>query len=1551
LWNATAWVPMPSGGSGGGAGLTIGGVDTNVQFNESNSLGGDSEFAWNTTSKTLTIDGAISSQAISGGTILNHMPSSQIRPWLDAKYKGTGATFSATLAGDLAGNLSGASFVYGLKDMDFVSSQAISGGTYNITTPYTHIVYTDGTNYFARNGDTQKLSSNSNAATLINNIIAASSNIFFREGTYTLDGSIVKAVNKVTLEGSGKGTIFYVEDDADCSLISVGGNDWTIRNMKLDGNRSTQRGQAGVSGNKYNNLTFENIHFYNISGRALYMGGGNEHVRIQSCDFEDCSYWGILVYNSGYDYLINNCSFQNVGVESNLSAINISAEDGGNTHGVSISNCYFENNGYLDIELRGVESTLGELYDVSITNCTSSGSSGFRVQVGYNISIVGNTIIGSSKAGMLINGGHNISINGNTITNTAAEGIGLARDVYCNYEPSGITIEGNSLYNIGDSSGDDYGISVLAGENINIVGNMIWDDRATQYTDIGVYSQSTNRLIVSNNIIDNIAGQGIYIRNVDDSILQNNRIESVPIAFYIHKNNEDIMIMGNRIQGCTTPINLVDSTTVRPMIINNNWEGCTNDISYTSADSPRIQSNIDKDGNWWSVGDYVATSVSSTSISGGTIIGNYQGNQIEQQYLKSGTQYGTAYTERGSQIGGDHLTWDGLELDVDEDFLLNSSDDTTTGIITAAGFNTTGFVSSATISGGTIKFSVLSGSNYITAANMATLTDGSDADSLHTHGGIGTDLDVTSVSSTTISGGTIIGTWEGDSITSSYITDYIASSTAVSRFAGSSNIQSKFLHSGVTLNAVSAQRLWASDYISSQTGLYAHFVSANNAGQWKTKTGGIYYDDEVIIGHSNFDVGDYQLQVSGNSYFSGSVQFIGEISGVSDPTYASGVANKHYVDTISGNVVSQITSPAYISASAISGGTIIGGLHYPADYTIYKDGDSYYVNNENNKQISSCSHISGAHNIFNYTMNQIGSDGGNIEIKSGDYIISGDILIGNSDKVWLHGQGISTKIRAPTPHSGYQVDNWYAPASGAKIYISGSDYSHISDFMITGHIKVAFYNSNDILFENVRAEHIACVYWRLGVFNFSMWGDNAVCQNLTIRNCHISNSSEWGFNLDAQDDSNGTWRNVFVEGCSAIGCGGKADSWDEWAIGFNFAENNNITNCVVSDCIANNNYESGFHLENSRTKEGVEIVNCIARDNGNRKGSPDYGSGFFCGEGVTITNCTSINNNIFGIRAYNGGTIIGNTIMCESNSTNGIWGYIVDDNKELIIKNNRIYDSRENGIWVRSGQGCIVEGNHLYNVCTTDQSDLYGICLAYGNANKTNIISNNYLHGGDYCSIGIIAKGKSLITNNIVDYATSSGIYIYSGGTAIGNIVISAGVWASICVADDNCNVIGNKSFNSIGHGIRVIGGSRCNINGNSVYNATKDGIRLWDDSYYNTIESNIIINCGDDGIDDEGDYSIIVGNIVNGNVNSMEIDKTNTIVRNNIGYVTENSGWANISNAATIAHGCASKPTNISLVPSGSNPIMYSFTVDSSDITVYHSDAGSYDFSWRAEV
>jgi len=103
----------------------------------------------------------------------------------------------------------------------------------------------------------------------------------------------------------------------------------------------------------------------------------------------------------------------------------------------------------------------------------------------------------------------------------------------------------------------------------------------------------------------------------------------------------------------------------------------------------------------------------------------------------------------------------------------------------------------------------------------------------------------------------------------------------------------------ISSQSISSNRIWTAGYISSQEGLYTNFISANHSnitGQWSTRTDGIYYEDEVTIGHSNFDFGDYKLLISGSSFFSGATTFVGELSGLADPTYNSGAANKHYVD-------------------------------------------------------------------------------------------------------------------------------------------------------------------------------------------------------------------------------------------------------------------------------------------------------------------------------------------------------------------------------------------------------------------------------------------------------------------------------------------------------------------------------------------------------------------------------------------------------------------------------------------------------------------------------
>lgn len=77
----------------------------------------------------------------------------------------------------------------------------------------------------------------------------------------------------------------------------------------------------------------------------------------------------------------------------------------------------------------------------------------------------------------------------------------------------------------------------------------------------------------------------------------------------------------------------------------------------------------------------------------------------------------------------------------------------------------------------------------------------------------------------------------------------------------------------------------------------------------------------------------------------------------------------------------------------------------------------------------------------------------------------------------------------------------------------------------------------------------------------------------------------------------------------------------------------------------------------------------------------------------------------------------------------------------------------------------------------------------------------------------------------------------------------------------------------------------------------------------------------------------------------------TGTKFRNNIGYVTESGGSVAVANAGTIAHELAATPTKVSVTVNEITPIPVSYTVDATNITVYHSAGGNVTVSWKAEI
>jgi hypothetical protein len=104
----------------------------------------------------------------------------------------------------------------------------------------------------------------------------------------------------------------------------------------------------------------------------------------------------------------------------------------------------------------------------------------------------------------------------------------------------------------------------------------------------------------------------------------------------------------------------------------------------------------------------------------------------------------------------------------------------------------------------------------------------------------------------------------------------------------------------------------------------------------------------------------------------------------------------------------------------------------------------------------------------------------------------------------------------------------------------------------------------------------------------------------------------------------------------------------------------------------------------------------------------------------------------------------------------------------------------------------------------------------------------------------------------------------------------------------------------------------------------------------------------------------IIIGNTLKGIPNPIyDPNGSATIVSSNVGYITENSGTATLTNGNTsvaFAHGLAAIPTvvNISFTGQPTNPTTYWYwTADATNITFYANNPGTagLPFSWEALV
>jgi len=115
-----------------------------------------------------------------------------------------------------------------------------------------YIIGIDGSDYYTVDylGQVTRYPSASyNAATVINNAIAALTSggrIFIKSGSYSISTSLIdNGVSGIEIYGEGHSTVLTLATGVNDPIIHLTTvNDWTIRDMKLDGNEANQTGDT-----------------------------------------------------------------------------------------------------------------------------------------------------------------------------------------------------------------------------------------------------------------------------------------------------------------------------------------------------------------------------------------------------------------------------------------------------------------------------------------------------------------------------------------------------------------------------------------------------------------------------------------------------------------------------------------------------------------------------------------------------------------------------------------------------------------------------------------------------------------------------------------------------------------------------------------------------------------------------------------------------------------------------------------------------------------------------------------------------------------------------------------------------------------------------------------------------------------------------------------------------------------------------------------------------------------------------------------------------------
>ena len=335
---------------------------------------------------------------------------------------------------------------------------------------------------------------------------------------------------------------------------------------------------------------------------------------------------------------------------------------------------------------------------------------------------------------------------------------------------------------------------------------------------------------------------------------------------------------------------------------------------------------------------------------------------------------------------------------------------------------------------------------------------------------------------------------------------------------------------------------------------------------------------------------------------------------------------------------------------------------------------------------------------INYAFTLLPPEGGTVQLTEGTYYTNG----------WIHPKMNSNFYGAGedrTVINVYNPSQYYNPIHLMRPNI------HVKGFTLRG-MGVFLIRTNGVLIEDVTVTSVDVNGVRQPVGGngmFFIWVDNPETGDITFRNCKAIDCNTHGFNMNAnrnvsQERKDGvlpwTISNLRFIDCQAIRCGFGMEngSNSDFTCGFDVQEANNLENVQLINCLAEDNWENGFHCEPGwyLGTKNFYMENCVSRNNGQRKPAKapyrdSYLSGYYVHRNSYLKNCYSENNKNAGFFAHDGV----NTTFVNCVDDGSTYGFkIVKGCKDMLLKDCWSENAKEWAFWGAFGDNIRVENFH-----------------------------------------------------------------------------------------------------------------------------------------------------------------------------------------------------------------------------------------------------------------